>query len=67
MRKNLGLILGLALAMESVKTTVKSSTNSVKKFNNEAEKNTYTEFIPNPENTNYKSKFLGTRNKKFKK
>lgn len=65
MEKSLKLIL--ALAMKSINKTVQHTERSVKRFNNESEKNTYTEFIPNPENTAYKSKFLGSRSKKFKK
>lgn len=66
-RNNLGIILGLALAMDGMNKMTQSSTRSVKSFNDESEKNTYTEFVPNPENTAYKSKFLGSRSKKFKK
>lgn len=67
MRNNLGIILGMSLAMESCqKTTVTGMKDCVEQLPKE-KKNTYTEFVPNPENNQYKRKVLGVKKRGYKK
>lgn len=68
MKNNLGMIIGISLAMQScsnVKVTV--SKDCIEQLPKPEKKNTYTEFAPNPENNEYKKKFLGVKKTKFKK
>jgi len=66
MKKNIGIILGTAMAMQSC-STVKVMRNEKCYEPIPEKKNTYTEFRPNPDNNEYRKKFLGVRITNFKK
>lgn len=68
MKKNLGIILGMAMAMQSCSNVKSPKMEKCVEYDPEPEKkDTYTEFVPNPENNDFRRKFLGVKSKKFKK
>lgn len=67
MKKNIGIILGMATAMRSCSKIKSPKMEKCVEYVPKEKKDTYTEFIPNPENNEYRKKFLGVKRKKFKK
>jgi len=68
MKKDIGIILGMSLAMQSCSNIrVTGMKDCIEQLPKPEKKNTYTEFTPNPENNEYKKKFLGVKKTKFKK
>lgn len=67
MKKDLGIILGMAMSMKSCSTIKSPKMEKCVEYVPKENKNTYTEFKPNPENNEYRKKFLGVKKKGFKR
>lgn len=67
MKKDLGIILWMAMAMQSCSTIKTPKIEKRVEYVPKENKNTYTEFNPNPENNEYRKKFLGVKKRSFKK
>lgn len=67
--KNIGLIVGMSLAMSSCNARLKATPNEPcrEPQPKPEKKNTYTEFIPNPINNDFKRKHLGVKKRNYKK
>lgn len=66
MKSNIGVILGAALDMQSCHNTKLTGMKDCVEQLPTKKKNTYTKFVPNPENEDFKRKHLGVKKRCYK-